>query len=69
MSLHGGSQITFTEALKVGDTLTINCFYKGSGDELDVIEREVIETIKYGDEVTLNYNPDLGQKPYQQERC
>ena len=62
----GGSQITFTEALKIGDTLNI-CFYKGSGDALDVIEREVIETIKYGDEVTLNYNPDLGQKPYQQE--
>ena len=64
----GGSQITFSEALKIGDTLNI-CFYKGSGDALDVIEREVIETIKYGDEVTLNYNPDLGQKPYQQENA
>lgn len=62
----GGSQITFSEPLKIGDTLNI-CFYKGSGDDLDVIDREVIETIKYGDEVTLNYNPDLGQKPYQQE--
>ena len=65
---NGGSQITFTEPLKLGDTLNI-CFYKGSGDELDVIDREVIETIKYGDEVTLNYNPDLGQKPYQQENA
>ena len=65
---NGGSQITFSEPLKVGDTLTIN-FYKGSGDELDVIEREVIETIKYGDEVTLNYNPDIGQKPYHQENA
>ena len=64
----GGSQITFSEALKIGDTLNIS-FYKGSGDALDVIEREVIETIKYGDEVTLNYNPDLGQKPYQQENA
>ena len=36
---------------------------------LDVIDREVIETLKYGDEVTLNYNPDLGQKPYQQENA
>ena len=27
----GGSQITFTEPLKLGDTLNI-CFYKGSGD-------------------------------------
>ena len=65
---NGGSQITFTEPLKVDDILTIN-FYKGSGDELDVIEREVIETIKYGDEVTLNYNPDIGQKPYHQENA
>ena len=65
---NGGSQITFTEPLKLGDTLNI-CFYKGGGDELDVIDREVIETIKYGDEVTLNYNPDLGQKPYQQENA
>ena len=64
----GGSQITFTEPLKVGDTISIN-FYKGSGDDLDVIDREVLETIKYGDEVTLNYNPDLGQKPYQQENA
>ena len=63
---NGGSQITFSEPLKVDDTLNI-VFYKGSGDDLDVIDREVIETIKYGDEVTLNYNPDLGQKPYQQE--
>ena len=63
---NGGSLITFTEPLKLEDTLSIS-FYKGSGDDLDVIEREVIETIKYGDEVTLNYNPDLGQKPYQQE--
>ena len=65
---NGGSQITFSEALKVGDTLNI-LFYKGSGDDLDVIDREVLETIKYGDEVTLNYNPDLGQKPYQQENA
>ena len=64
----GGSQITFTEPLKIGDTLTIN-FYKGSGSNLDVIDREVLETIKYGDEVTLNYDPDLGQKPYQQENA
>jgi len=63
---NGGSQITFSEPLKIGDNLNI-VFYKGSGDDLDVIDREVIETIKFGDEVTLNYDPDLGQKPYQQE--
>ena len=65
---NGGSQITFTEPLKLGDTLSI-CFYKGSGDALDVIDREIIETLKYGDEVTLNYDPDRGQKPYQQENA
>ena len=65
-TFNGGSQITFSEALKIGDTLEI-CFYKGGGDDLDVIEREVIETIKYGDEVTLNYDPDRGQKSYLQE--
>ena len=65
---NGGSQISFTEPPKLGDTISI-LFYKGSGDALDVIEREVIETVKYGDEVTLNYNPDLGQKPYQQENA
>ena len=65
---NGGSQITFSEPLKVDDTLRI-VFYKGSGDDLDVIEREVIETIKFGDEVTLNYDPDQGQKPYQQENA
>jgi hypothetical protein len=64
----GGSQISFNEPLKLGDTISIS-FYKGSGDGFDVIDREVIETIKYGDEVTLNYNPDLGQKPYQQENA
>ena len=67
-TFEGGSQITFTEPLKLEDTLSI-CFYKGSGDDLDVIDREVIETLKYGDEVTLNYDPDLGQKPYQQENA
>tara|TARA_R100000027_G_scaffold16248_1_gene11619 strand:+ start:1229 stop:14104 length:12876 start_codon:yes stop_codon:yes gene_type:complete len=62
----GGSFITFTEPLKIGDTITIN-FYKGSGDDLDVVDVEVIETVKYGDEVTLNYDPEKGQKSYLQE--
>jgi len=62
----GGTQIRFTEPLKIGDTLKIN-FYKGSGDDLDIIDREVIETIKYGDSVQLNYDPDRNQKSYLQE--
>jgi hypothetical protein len=63
---NGGTQITFTEPLKIGDTLKIN-FYKGSGDNLDIIDREVIETIKYGDSVELNYDPDKNQQSYLQE--
>ena len=63
---NGGSVITFKEAPKVGDDIRI-VFYKGSGDALDVIDREVLETIKYGDEVTLNYDPDRGQQEYLQE--
>ena len=64
----GGSLVTFKEAPKVGDDIKI-VFYKGSGDNLDVIDREVIETIKYGDEVTLNYDQDRGQKSYLQENA
>ena len=62
----GGTQIRFTEPLKIGDTLKIN-FYKGSGDGLDIIDREIIETIKYGDTVELNYDPDRNQESYLQE--
>ena len=65
---NGGSSITFTEAPKVGDDIRI-VFYKGSGDELDVVDREVLETIKYGDEVTLNYDQDKGQQSYLQENA
>ena len=65
-NFNGGTQITFTEPLKIGDTLKIN-FYKGSGDGLDIIDREVIETIKYGDSVELNYDPDRNQESYLQE--
>ena len=39
----GGSRIIFSEPPRVGDDIKI-IFYKGSGDDLDVISREVIET-------------------------
>ena len=61
----GGSVITFTEAPKIGDTSKI-IFYKGSGS-VDVISREIIETIKVGDELTIGYDASLGQEPYLQE--
>ena len=58
----GGSQITFTEAPKgpspdgmyEGDTMKF-LFYKGTGGG-DVIDVDVIETIKKGDDVTLEYD-------------
>jgi len=57
----GGSVIEFSEAPKNGDFVKV-LFYKGSGS-IDVVFRDVLETIKVGDEVTLNYEPGFGQGP------
>ena len=65
-SFPGGSVITFSEAPKPGDTAKI-IFYKGSGDDQDVIFKEVIETVKKGDTLRLGYHPDLGQTSDLQE--
>ena len=62
----GGSVLTFAEAPKVGDTCKI-LFFKGTGDDTDVILREVIETVKKGDELTLGYDPARGQDKFLQE--
>jgi hypothetical protein len=69
----GGSIITFTEAPK-GSSLGIpgtndKCkiiFYKGSGSA-DVIERNILETVKVGDELIFGYDSSLGQQPSLQE--
>ena len=61
----GGSIITFTEAPKIGDTCKI-VFYKGSGD-VDVVFRDIIDTVKPGDTVDIGYDPELGQKYWQDE--
>ena len=53
----GGSTLTFTEALKIGDKVTI-IFYKGNGDS-DVIFRDVIETVKKGDTLQLKHMAGL----------
>jgi hypothetical protein len=60
---NGGSTITFTEALKIGDKAKI-IFYKGNGDS-DVIFRDVIETVKQGD--TLQLKPFSSQPDYLEE--
>ena len=62
---NGGSKITFTEAPKQGDSSKI-LFYKGSG-VLDVIERNILETVKYGDDLTLGYDASIGQSNILQE--
>ena len=61
----GGSVITFTEAPKAGDTSKI-LFYKGSGS-IDVIERNILETVKEGDDLTIGYDPSIGQPATFQE--
>jgi len=62
---NGGSLITFTEAPKVGDTCKI-LFYRGSGS-IDVIDRNILETVKIGDELTIGYDSILSQQPSLQE--
>lgn len=63
----GGSVITFTEAPKgplegvenSGDTSKI-IFYKGAGS-VDVLFTDILETIKIGDTLDIDNNPELGQ--------
>ena len=64
----GGSVIRFTEPPKVGDSCKI-IFYKGTGDDQDVIFREVIETVKEGDTLTLGYDASAGQSSTLQEEA
>ncbi len=61
----GGSNITFDEAPKFEDTLKI-LFYRGTGGA-DVIDRDVIETVKVGDDLTLGYSRSLDQQKWLQE--
>ena len=51
---NGGSQIEFTEAPKIGDSVQI-IFYKGTGAQ-DVVLREIIETVKEGDTLQIQNN-------------
>jgi YHYH protein len=61
----GGSVITFTEPPKIGDSMKL-LFYKGTGS-IDVIDRDIIETVKIGDELTIGYDSYLGQSSFLQE--
>jgi hypothetical protein len=57
--LPGGSIIRFIEAPEPEDTSKI-LFYRGSGS-VDVVDLDILETVKEGDELTIDYNPSLGQ--------
>ena len=61
----GGSVITFSEPPNEGDSSKI-LFYRGSGS-LDVLERNILETVKPGDNLTVGYDPSVGQLPSLQE--
>ena len=61
----GGSIITFTEPPKIGDTSKI-LFYRGSGS-VDVVDVNILETVKIGDGLTIGYDSSLGQSPTLQE--
>ena len=58
----GGSVITFTEPIAVGNKINI-LFYKGSGDS-DVILRNVINTVKKGDTLQIVHDTSIGQQKY-----
>ena len=62
---NGGSIITLSEAPHIGDSIRI-MFYRGRAG-IDVVEREVLETVKRGDVLTIGYDPSLGQQSYLQE--
>ena len=61
----GGSILTFTEAPKAGDTSKI-VFYKGSGS-VDVVFKDILETVKTGDDLTIGYDASQGQPAHWQE--
>ena len=64
-TFEGGSLITFTEPPKAGDTCKI-IFYKGSGG-IDVKSRDIIETVKIGDDLQITYDSAKGQEPWLEE--
>ena len=61
----GGSNITFEEAPKAGDTLKF-MFYRGTSGT-DVFDKDVVTTVKTGDTLTVGWHPTLGQKSFQKQ--
>ena len=62
---NGGSQVTFSEAPKADDKVRIY-YYRGS--DHDVVDVDILETVKTGDKLTINKYPDIGlDEVFQQE--
>ena len=62
---NGGSQITFSEAPKADDKVRVY-YYRGS--DHDVVDVDILETVKTGDNLTINKYPDIGlDNVFQQE--
>ena len=61
----GGSLLTFTEAPKPQDSCRI-LFYKGTSS-VDVIPRDVLESVKVGDSLQVGYDPYNNQEASLQE--
>ena len=58
-TFRGGSTLIFSEPPKAGDTTKV-LYYKGTGS-VDVVFKDVLETVKVGDELTLRNDPGLDQ--------
>ena len=50
MTFNGGGTVTMTEAPNAGDVMRM-FFYRGTGGE-DVKDRDIVETVKVGDDLT-----------------
>ncbi|MDB4343787.1 YHYH protein [Schleiferiaceae bacterium] len=59
-TFEGGSIVEFKEAPVSGQTAQI-LFYKGSGDDIDVIFRDIVDSVKVGDSLDIDHNPRSGQ--------
>jgi len=55
----GGGTVQFVEPPEPGDSSKV-LFYKGSGD-VDVVFTDILETVKTGDTLDINNNPEQGQ--------
>ena len=58
----GGGTITFTEAPNATDVMRM-FFYRGTGGA-DVVDRDIIETVKVGDDLQLGYNPTYNTRTF-----